>query len=547
MNASEGSSLVLYKEIVAVFIFFLVGFILYAGIRKLLRKDAVSSESAFRFFLFRLNFALVFLLLGLIVKTKPVRNVFLPSEQFNVYLDAVIIFFFVLFLIRLLDAALRFAYKKRKRALPLPGVLHGFILAVIYALVLLIILRDILGISLTGLLATSAVLTMIIGLAFQGVLSNLLSGISLHLTRSFTKGDWVEIASQEGIVIDTNWRETRLRDRRSNIIVIPNNMVASEKITNFSLPDKKTALLIPVRAGYDASPSDVFDALIDAAGDVPEVLKNPAPEVQLRGYDDLGISYNLKFWITDFEHKYPIMAEVGRKIWYRFQRNNIDIPIPIGDKLKEVLFSFDRKGGTEALRRMTEKNYNSLIESSFLKHIDEKGKEKLLVSDSELMELAEDIDCHRFAPGEVVFRQGDRGESCYVVAKGKIKGEIEYQEKKKKYKNEFEIGPGGIFGEMSLFTGMPRTATGIVMEEAELLEIKRDAFGKLLSRNPVLADSIAEIISQRNQENQEFLKKIKELSKEDIEQSVNKKSILKFLKGLLGGRRGETPQKRKTH
>jgi CRP-like cAMP-binding protein len=324
-------------------------------------------------------------------------------------------------------------------------------------------------------------------------------------------------------------------------------MVASEKITNFSMPEEKTALLIPVRVGFDASPSDVFDALLDAAENIPEVLRDPAPEVQLRAYDNLGISYVLKIWVTDFEHKFPIMSEVGRKIWYRFQRDKINIPIPIGDKLKEVLFSVDRKSGTDAVRKAVEKNYDDLMRSSFLKYKDEKGREKLLVSDSDLMELAESVERHRFAPGEMIFKQGERGESCFVVAKGKIRGEIEYQEKKKKYKNEFDIGAGGIFGEMSLFTGRPRTATGIVVEEAELLEIKEESFVMLLSKNPTLAEVIAEIVSKRNQENLEFLKKIKELSKEDIEHSVKKNSILKFLKGLLGGRHGVQPQRRKTH
>ena len=161
----------------------------------------------------------------------------------------------------------------------------------------------------------------------------------------------------------------------------------------------------------------------------------------------------------------------------------------------------------------------------------------LLLSEKELKTLAESVDRHRFAPGEIIFKQGDKGESCFVVAKGKIRGSIEYQEKRKKYKNEFDIEPGGIFGEMSLFTGLPRTATGIVLTEAELLEIKKEAFVGLLSKNPALADVIAEIVSKRNQENQKFLEKIKVLSKEDIEHSVNKNSILKFLTGLLGVRR----------
>jgi CRP-like cAMP-binding protein len=86
---------------------------------------------------------------------------------------------------------------------------------------------------------------------------------------------------------------------------------------------------------------------------------------------------------------------------------------------------------------------------------------------------------------------------------------------------------------MSLFTGMPRTATGIVGEESELLEIGTGDFSRLLGSNPELADVMADLVSKRNQKNQEFLEKIKELSAQDIEISTNKHSILQRLRKFI--------------
>jgi CRP-like cAMP-binding protein len=119
------------------------------------------------------------------------------------------------------------------------------------------------------------------------------------------------------------------------------------------------------------------------------------------------------------------------------------------------------------------------------------------------------------------------------VVAGAIKGEIDFEEKGKKYTSMFKVEPGGIFGEMSLFTGMPRTATCITEEESELLEIKAEDFALLLASNPKLAEVIAEIVSKRNIKNKEFLEKIKELSKKDMEESCSKSSILKRLKRLV--------------
>ncbi|MGB3861190.1 MAG: cyclic nucleotide-binding domain-containing protein, partial [Candidatus Aminicenantaceae bacterium] len=103
----------------------------------------------------------------------------------------------------------------------------------------------------------------------------------------------------------------------------------------------------------------------------------------------------------------------------------------------------------------------------------------------------------------------------------------------KEFKSDFRVTPGGIFGEMSLFTGMPRTATCVVEEEAELLEIGAEDFGRLLERNPDIGEIIADLASTRNKENQELLAKIKELSASDIEESTNKNSILARLKNLV--------------
>ena len=490
-------------------------------------------------FLSRLNLPSVLIVMTLCLKVPVLQNALFPSQQITPFFDAALVFFAIFFLIRLVEAIFRSWFVRRGQPFPLPDVLHSLILAVIYLIVFFVIMRGIFGFNITPFLATSALLTMILGLAFQGVLSNILSGMSLHLTKSFSKGNWIAVGENEGIVINTNWRETRVFDRFSNIIVIPNNIVASEKITNFSYPNKKTALVIPVKVSYEAPPSEVFKALREAALDVREVLSEPKPEPHLLGYEDFGINYEIKFWITDFRRKFPIMAAVGRNIWYKFKRRNIEIPVSLSDTLSDLIQTVDKT--EKAMTRDEEKERTSrdLVKSDFLKHPDGEKKGQLLVSEDELMSFAALIQRHRFTEGETVFKQGDSGTSCYVVVKGIIKGEIVYKEEgerkeqSKEYKSEFKVEQGKIFGEMSLFTGMPRTATCVVEEEAELLEIEAEDFARLLERNPDIGEVIADLASKRNMENQELLEKIKELSASDIEESTNKNSILTRLKNLV--------------
>ncbi len=533
MSSFASSQIALYVEILLVFFTFGVIATLHVLLRTLIWKTFTTKRKPAGTYLSRLNLPIVFLVVASVLKIEIVRNVLFPTQRFHSYFDAALVFSFIFLLIRLLDALLLAWYSQRRQAFPLPDVLHSLILAVLYLVILFMILRGVIGINITPFLATSAILTMILGLAFQGVLSNILSGMSLHFTKSFSKSDWIKIGDDEGVVIDTNWRETRIFDRFSNIIVLPNNIVASGKITNFSYPDKKTALIIPVKASYDAPPSAVMEALCEAASDVPDVLSTPAPEAQIRGYDDFGISYVVKFWITNFPRKHQIMTNVGRLIWYKFKRRKIDIPIPVSDKLAEVLKSVGGKPEIPEVIEEKDRNFFDLMKSSFLRHQEGEKKGSLLVSEDEIRSLASFVKRHRYTAGEFVFKQGEKGESCYVLARGRIKGEIVYEEKGKKYTSDFTVEPGGLFGEMSLFTGMPRTATGLVEIESELLEIDTRDFSRILERNPKLAEIIAELVSKRNKKNQEFLKKIKELSEQDIKISTNKRSILDRLKSLI--------------
>jgi small-conductance mechanosensitive channel/CRP-like cAMP-binding protein len=450
-----------------------------------------------------------------------------PGDSLQSYLEAGLVLFGAVFVVRLVEAAVRAWYAGRRRPYPIPDVLRGLILGVVYILILFYVLKNILRVDLTAYLAGSAVLTMVLGLAFQGVLSNIFSGMSLHFTRSFSRGDWVSVGSHEGIVVDTNWRETRLLDRQSNIIVLPNNIVASEKITNFSQPDAKTAITIPFKLSYQAPAAEVLGILVEAAREWPEVLDAPPPLAYIQSYDELGVSYLAKFWIGDYGRRDPIITNVARLAWYKLRRHGLEIAMSFGDRMKDMM-----QAGAPRAAEDQEATFRDLLHSPILRrHGDAAGE--LIVAEEGVRALAALLTRGAFTKGEVLCRQGEKGASAFVVAAGSVKGQIAYEENGKTYMSEFAVGPGGIFGEMSLFTGMPRTATGVIAEDAVLLEVRGEDFAVLLERNPALAEEIAETVSARNAKNREFLSKIKELSAQDIQAGVSKTTVLEHLKRFV--------------
>ncbi|MGQ9471251.1 MAG: cyclic nucleotide-binding domain-containing protein [Candidatus Aminicenantales bacterium] len=458
----------------------------------------------------------------------------------NRFIQACFSFFLIFFFVRLIDALALVFYQRKKKPFPLPAVLHGFLLALVYITAFFIILRTRLDVNITPFLATSALLTAILGLAFQGVLSNIMAGLSLNFSRAFSRGDWVQVGSFEGVVEEMNWRETVLIDRASNLVILPNSFVAAEKVINFSRPTRNSALILEVKVNFENNPSLVLGTLLEAAKEIPEVLVEPEPQAFVAGYDHLGLSCWLKFWIKDFSRKNLILGEVGKHVWYKLQRQGVKLSLPLAASLREVLKSLRPEvipGESEA---EAEINLVYLLNSNFLRFEAGDKAGELILPLEELRALASRVKRETYNRGEVLFRQGEKGDYCFIVGRGKLRGEIVYQEKGKEYLSEFEVGEGAIVGEMSLLTGLPRTATVVVAAEAELLRITAGEFGRLLRQHPQLADILAEVVSERNRQNQEFLKKVQALSKEDIEKSCNSRSILARLRTLMSILREES-------
>ncbi|MBZ0270229.1 Crp/Fnr family transcriptional regulator, partial [bacterium] len=161
-----------------------------------------------------------------------------------------------------------------------------------------------------------------------------------------------------------------------------------------------------------------------------------------------------------------------------------------------------------------------------------------LLDDDALRALAGSCRMVRFTTDEVLFLQGDPPGACYVVESGSVRGEIAYHEGGAAHVFEFVASPGDLVGEMSLFTGMERTATGRIPEETVLLEIPKDAFARLLGRDERIIDAVSQLVAARNRENAEFLAKIASLPATDLETSCDAGRIRAHLQGLAAwGRR----------
>src|SRR4029453_5410099 len=137
--------------------------------------------------------------------------------------------------------------------------------------------------------------------ALQDTLGNAFAGLAIQSERPFSVGHWIRVGEFEGRVAEVTWRATKLRTKSGNFIVVPNNIIAKEAITNYSEPAAPTRLELEVGVSYSASPFAVKQTMKAAMAQAPQVLRSPPPDVLLVGFDASSMNYRARFWVDNYE------------------------------------------------------------------------------------------------------------------------------------------------------------------------------------------------------------------------------------------------------
>lgn len=318
------------------------------------------------------------------------------------------------------------------------------------------------------LLTTSAVSAVVIGFALQDTLGNAFAGLALQSEKPFHVGQWVKVGDYEGRVAEVTWRATKLRTKAGNFAILPNNIVAKEAIINFSEPALPLRLEVEVGASYLEPPNKVKAAIMEAIRHSSRILPAPAPDVLLVGFDSSAITYRARFWIDDYGQDDPARDEVRTAIYYAFQRHSIEIPWPIQ---------------VEYHRTWPKTDVHEKIEE----------EERLLAAVDLFAPLPLDVrnqialaaPMAVYGSGETIVRQGEEGQSMFVVLSGSVSVVLEPLREE-----VARIERGGYFGEMSLLTGEPRSATVLAVGDVVVVEIVADLFRGLATAHPDAIEKI---------------------------------------------------------
>jgi small-conductance mechanosensitive channel/CRP-like cAMP-binding protein len=375
-----------------------------------------------------------------------------------------------------------------------PPILRRFLLLVAYFLVATIILRAYLNLDVTSLVATSAVVSFVVGLASQDLLGSILSGIVIGVERPIVAGNWITIEGQEGRVIDITWRRTMIETRDGDTIILPNSQFMKLSIVNHTLPTSKHRVTMKLGVHYRHPPNLVKQTIAAAARLCPHVLDNPAPTVFLEEFGDSAIVYRLNLWIDDFSLLEKVREQVNTLIWYQFKRAGIEIPFPIRTLHRPAK---DLPAETAA-QQMTARLLPLLNESELFAGIPGEALEK----------LARRMSLETYGGGEVLFGENQAGRSMYMLVSGQA--QVVKEVPGRGEQELAVVGPGAIVGEMSLLLDQPRAATVKLLEDSLVIRMEPTVFKQLATDQPQFLEHLTKLVEARSHENEELLAMFKE-------------------------------------
>jgi small-conductance mechanosensitive channel/CRP-like cAMP-binding protein len=366
-----------------------------------------------------------------------------------------------------------------------PKILRDIFEGVLLIASVLITLRHA-GMDPTSLLTTSAVLTAVIGLSMQDTLGNLFAGLSLQIEQPFEVGDWIQYdpaSKYLGQVVEISWRATKLRTQELSEVVIPNGQLARTTLVNFSKPTSLARRSVYVTVPSEVPTQLVHTVILDALSTVEGVMLEPVPTIVTSAFHPHGTEHWLRFFITTFAQRDIIDGRVRDRIWYALSRAGISLAsstyrVQINEDTPETR--------SQAADAALGDRLQALRGVELFKDL----------PDSALTTLARAGRSALYEAGEVVVRQGARDDELYLCVHGLL-AVTHTRTGSTEVKEIARFGPGGVFGELSLMTGAPRTATVTTVEPCELLKIGKGAVAAVLATEPALAERLSARLAER--------------------------------------------------
>ncbi len=339
------------------------------------------------------------------------------------------------------------------------------------------IIAYVLDIPVSGLLAASGVIAIVLGLALQSTLGDMFSGVVLNLAKPFHPGDWVILdGGIEGRVVETNWRATQILTLMNDLAVVPNSIIAKTKLVNASEPSEVHGLMLTVRLDPAVSPRIAAAMLDTALLSCNTILRVPVATVMIRSWDASALECELTVFVAEIGQAPAARNEVFDRVFRHCASSGIRVAPPAGSDLILPVQPAPTVPEDLPLR--------------LLQHL------PLFVSLSEAERrlLAPKMHRRTFKAGDTIVEQGTVPQALFILGSGVLAalqqhegGEVEM----------FRLAPGDCFAQASVLTGAPAAFRVSALSQAMVYEIAKADIAPLLQARPGIAAELSQIMAKR--------------------------------------------------
>lgn len=349
----------------------------------------------------------------------------------------------------------------------------------------ILIVSQVFGLELTGLLFTSGIIAAAAGFALQPTATDLIAGISLNFREGTVKiGDWVQVANGVvGKVSQITWSDTHLVTLDDRMIVVRNSKLVELQLMNYNAPRRPYQNKLRITVGYEAPPERVAAILTTAMKAVPNLLADPEPYVIIEEFADNGVPYSMYFHVPDYPDAPFITHQVAINALRFLDQAGFAPAYP----RREIFDGHEARAARGIERRI---DIAAILRRVPL--FDSFGPE-------EIGELAGGVALLQWKPGAIVVREGDEGKSLFVVVSGLL--DVFKQMEGGEQRKVGLLAPGQVFGEWSLLTGAARSATVTAAVDTGLIEIDKERLEPILTRYPETLAELSRIEAERSASN----------------------------------------------
>lgn len=337
--------------------------------------------------------------------------------------------------------------------------------------------------SLSGLALPSAVVSAVLGFALQDVLKNVFAGLALQTEEPFDIGDWIVVDGEPRRVVEMSWRTTQLRSSLGVDYREPNANLVSTEIVNLGAGERPVGFAVTVGIAYGAPPRLVKEALERAAREAPGVAREPAPAALVAGFGDSAVTYELRYWSREVEGVARVRDAVLSRVWYRLHRDGWTIPFP----MRTVQIETSRRIADDKRAWRSGRAEELLARTDLFAELDPAVRRRLAAAAGH----------HYYDAGERLVVEGEHGESLMLLSRGSVSVSKSGAEVGTSRLALATLDAGEYFGEMSLLTGAPRSATVTADGAVEVFVLDRAALSPILESDPAIAEALSRRLAER--------------------------------------------------